>query len=45
MTAAIIPGHYRRVAFGDVVQCVLDHTNREQSPFLVTSQRQKFVFK
>jgi caspase domain-containing protein/Sel1 repeat-containing protein len=39
------PGLDSRVAFGEVAQCVLDHTNREQSPFLVTSQRQKFVFK
>jgi hypothetical protein len=34
-----------RLAFSDVVQCVLDHTNREQIPFLVSSQREKFVFK
>ena len=39
------PGLDSRVAFGDVVQCVLDNTDRKQSPFLVTSQRQKFVFK
>jgi Caspase domain/Sel1 repeat len=39
------PGIDSRIAFGDVVQCVLDKTNREQSPFLVTSQRQRFVFK
>jgi len=39
------PGLDSRIAFGDVVQCVLEQTNREQSPFLVTSQRQRFVFK
>jgi len=39
------PGLDSRIAFGDVVQCVLEKTNQEQSPFLVTSQRQRFVFK
>jgi TPR repeat protein len=39
------PGMDSRIAFGDVVQCVLDKTNQEQNPFLVTSQRQRFVFK
>jgi hypothetical protein len=39
------PGIDSRIAFGDVVQCVLDQTNQEQNPFLVTSQRQRFVFK
>ena len=39
------PGIDSRIAFGDVVQCVLDKTNHEQSPFLMTSQRQRFVFK
>jgi uncharacterized caspase-like protein len=39
------PGLDSRIAFGDVVQCVLDQSNHEQSPFLVTSQRQGFVFK
>jgi uncharacterized caspase-like protein len=34
-----------RIAFGDVVQCVLEKSNQEQNPFLVTSQRQRFVFK
>lgn len=34
-----------RIAFGDVVQCVLDQSNQEQRPFLVTSQTQSFVFK
>ena len=39
------PGLDSRIAFGDVVQCVLNKSNQEQSPFLVTSLRQRFVFK
>jgi len=39
------PGMDSRLAFGDVVQCVLEQSHREQSPFLLTSQRKTFVFK